>query len=261
MVGRGTHAECVWSWRQCVLLLFLLFVLCGGPRRQRRLFDLVRWLSGAAARRRAGRRSRTRSRIESDFTPPHLPLDHAAASPPATPCSRPAGTAWAHYLGPAAVSSRMVLILTAAGVPPLSRGCASTAGSQSAACSAARRSSRAGPSGRAPERVDWSGAVGTDRLELPRRSNDLPCLGGWRPPRHAVADSVRLSHARLVERPAAPIVHSLRTVRRTGGAAAPRDRLLASTGGVLGQLRYRGHGAPSNPFLRGPPGRAFQAIG
>ena len=55
------------------------------------------------------------------------PLDHAAASPPATPCSRPAGTAWAHYLGPAAVSSRMVLILTAAGVPPLSRGCASTA--------------------------------------------------------------------------------------------------------------------------------------
>ena len=74
----------------------------------------------------------------------------------------------------------MVLILTAAGVPPLSRGCASTAGSQSAACSAARRSSRAGPSGRAPERVDWSGAVGTDRLELPRRSNDLPCLGGWR---------------------------------------------------------------------------------
>ena len=81
------------------------------------------------------------------------------------------------------------------------------------------------------------------------------------PPRHAVADSVRLSHARLVERPAAPIVHSLRTFRSTGGAAAPRDLLLASTGGVLGQLRYRGHGAPSTLFLRGPPGRAFRAMG
>ena len=59
------------------------------------------------------------------------------------------------------------------------------------------------------------------------------------PRRHAVADSARRSLARLVDGPAVPTVHSLRTPRSTGGAAAPRDLLLASTGSCASEATVR----------------------
>ena len=86
------------------------------------------------------------------------------------------------------------------------------------------------------------------------------------PPRHAVADSVRLSHARLVERPAAPIVHSLRTVRSTGGArraARPSSRVYRRRAGAaaLPRPRCAKHPVPQGATRQGVPGHGLAAPG